>query len=110
MIGSQLERDKSFMSPRTRKNPAAAAAMVRTALESVRADVRAIYGTNATANKTRLLMMSQEEVEARGAFSTAFSLGHGAFHAPRLSLGSKDPWQPLAEMGVSVVWPALFLG
>ena len=39
--------------------------MVRTALESVRADVRAIYGTNSL-SKTRLLMMSQEEVEARG--------------------------------------------
>jgi Ca2+-binding EF-hand superfamily protein/CRP-like cAMP-binding protein len=64
MIGGQLSRDKSFATPRERKEPAAAGMLVRTALECVRADVRAIYGTN-TRGKTRLRVLNQTEMEAQ---------------------------------------------
>lgn len=64
MIGSQLSRDASFSSPRGRKEPVEAGMLVLTALECVRADVRAIYGRNSR-GKTGLRLLNQEEMEAR---------------------------------------------
>eukprot|EP01043_Picozoa_sp_COSAG02_P055528 COSAG02_NODE_6450_length_3562_cov_4.810858_2_plen_602_part_00 len=64
MIGTQLSRDANFTSPKGRQEPFEAGMLVLTALECVRADVRAIYGRNSR-GKTGLRMLNQAEMEAR---------------------------------------------
>ena len=56
MVASQLSREDKFKDPD--HEPVEAATIVRTALEAVRADVRAIYGTNSR-QKTRLELRSK---------------------------------------------------
>eukprot|EP01043_Picozoa_sp_COSAG02_P055337 COSAG02_NODE_6402_length_3598_cov_12.565019_1_plen_574_part_10 len=64
MIGTQLSRDPKFSSPKGREEPFEAGMLVLTALECVRADVRAIYGRNSR-GMTGLRMLNQAEIDAR---------------------------------------------
>ena len=62
LIASQVCRDRPANSSHTQ--PVDGATLVRTALESVRADVRAIYGTNSR-QQPRFQMLSAAEYEAK---------------------------------------------